>query len=315
MRQYTIIGSRLLLPMRIYRSLASGRVASAVAASAVATIVVGCHHSEPPAPAVATPSLTLSQARAPLGSPIDLTYKFVVANDAHFDQDYRVMAHVVDSDEQLMWTDDHNPPVPTTGWKAGQTVEYTRTVFVPVYPYVGEATIQVGLYSTTGQKRLPLSGEDMGQRAYRVARLQLLPQSENVHTIFKDGWHATEIAERNASVEWQWTKKEATLAFKNPKKDSVFYLDADNPGGAFEEQQQVQVSLGNHVVDQFTIVPKQPVLRKIPLGASQLGTADMVELEIAVDKTFVPALIPAANSRDPRELGIRVFHAFIQPRT
>ena len=40
----------------------------------------------------------------------------------------------------------------------------------------------------------------------------------------------------------------------------------------------------------------------------------MVELHISVDKTFVPALIPAANSKDPRELGIRVFHAFVEPK-
>src|SRR5262245_60918513 len=149
-----------------------------------AAALAGCRHKEPPAPSVATPSVALSQTRVPLGAPIDITYKFVVASGAHFDQDYRVMAHVVDSDEELMWTDDHNPPVPTTQWKPGQTVEYTRTVFVPVYPYVGEATIQLGLYSTLPQKRLPLNGEDVGQRAYKVARIQLLPQSENVYTVF-----------------------------------------------------------------------------------------------------------------------------------
>jgi hypothetical protein len=38
-----------------------------------------------------------------------------------------------------MWTDDHTPPVPTTQWKPGQTVEYTRTVFIPIFPYVGDA--------------------------------------------------------------------------------------------------------------------------------------------------------------------------------
>ncbi len=59
------------------------------------------------------------------------------------------MVHVVDTDDELMWTDDHEPPTPTTQWKPGQTIEYTRTVFVPVYPYVGDATIQLGLYSTT----------------------------------------------------------------------------------------------------------------------------------------------------------------------
>ena len=140
------------------------------------------------------------------------------------------MVHVVDTDEELMWTDDHNPPVPTTQWKQGQQIEYTRTVFVPIYPYVGEASIEVGLYSTTNQKRLPLAGDDVGKRAYKVGRLQLTPQTENVFTVFKDGWHPAEVAEHNASVEWQWTKKQATLSFKNPRKDSVFYLELDNPG-------------------------------------------------------------------------------------
>src|SRR5439155_578389 len=142
---------------------------------ALAALAASCRRKDAAAPPVATPSVTVSQARVPLGSPIDLTYKFVVANDARFDESYRVMVHVLDSDDEMMWTDDHNPPTPTTEWKPGQTVEYTRTVFVPVYPYVGEATIQVGLYSPGSQKRLTLTGQDMGQHAYRVAKFQLLP--------------------------------------------------------------------------------------------------------------------------------------------
>ena len=78
------------------------------------------------------------------------------------------MVHVVDSDDEMMWTDDHNPPMPTSQWKPGQTIEYTHTIFIPVYPYVGEASIQLGLYSIANQKRLPLAGDDAGQRAYRV---------------------------------------------------------------------------------------------------------------------------------------------------
>jgi hypothetical protein len=271
-----------------------------------------CRHKEAPAPPVATPSLTLNHDKAPVGSPLELTYKFVVANDAHFDQDYRVMMHVVDADDQLIWTDDHNPPVPTTQWKPGQTVEYTRTLFVPVYPYIGEVSLQMGLYSTATQKRLPLSGEDTGQRAYKVARLQLRPQTENLFTVFKDGFHHTEVAARNASVEWQWTKKQATIAFKNPKKDSVCYLDVDNPG-VFNEPQQVKVTIGGQTLDDFQVQPKQQLLRKFAIKADQLGTAEMAELQITVDKTFVPAVLTAGASNDPRELGVRVFHAFVEP--
>jgi len=275
--------------------------------------MASCARKEAAAPPVATPSLTLSHDRAPLGSPIDITYKFVVANDAQFAEDYRVLAHVVDADDELIFTFDHNPPTPTSQWKPGQTVEYTRTEFIPVYPYVGEATIQVGLHSVVNQKRLPLAGEDVGQHAYKVAKLQLQPQTENVFTVYKEGWHPAEVAEHNSTIEWQWTKKDATLSFKNPKKDSIFYFQVDNPGGVFNEAQQVKISLGGQVVDDFTLKPKEPELRKVPLKAAQLGTDDVAELVISVDKTYVPAVV-TSSSKDPRELGVRVFHAFVDPR-
>ena len=278
----------------------------------IAPLAGGCRQQEAPAPPVATPTVTLNHPKAPLGSPIEITYSFAVASSATFDRNYRVMVHVVDTDEELMWTDDHDPPVPTTQWTPGQRIEYTRTVFVPIYPYVGEASIQVGLYSTADQKRLPLEGEEVGRRAYKVARLQLAPQTENVFTVFKDGWHPSEVAEHNASVEWQWTKKEATLAFKNPKRNTMFYLDVDNPGGVFNEQQQVQVRVRDQVVDTFTLTPGHEMLRKIQLTEAHLGSTETVELRISVDKSFVPALVNA-SSKDPRELGVRVFHAFVEP--
>ena len=288
-------------------------VALGVAALVLASSLAACRKKESPAPPMATPSVSLNHEKTPLGSPIDITYKFVVAGDATFTEDLRVMVHVVDADEELIFAFDHNPPVPTTQWKPGQTVEYTKTVFVPIYPYVGEATIQVGLHSTTTQKRVTLAGDDAGQHAYKVAKLQLQPQTENVFTVFKEGWHPGEIAEHNATVEWQWTKKDATLSFKNPKKDSAFYLDLDNPGSVFNEAQRVTVTLGGQVVDEFTLQPKQPQLRKVALKAAQLGTGDVAELVISVDKTYVPAtLVP--GSKDPRELGVRVFHAYIDPR-
>jgi hypothetical protein len=280
----------------------------------LAAAAAGCHKKETTAPPVATPSVRLNYDKAPLGSPLEITYRFVVASDAHFNEDYRVMVHVVDTDDELMWTDDHNPPTPTSAWKPGQTIEYTRTIFVPVYPYVGEASMQIGLYSTKTQKRLPLAGEDVGQRAYKVTRLQLLPQTENVFTVFKDGWHPAEVADKNAQVEWQWTKKTATLSFKNPKKEATFYLDLDNPGSVFQETQHVSVRLNGSVVDEFALTPKQELLRRIKLTADQLGSADMDDVEITVDKTFVPAAMPAGNSKDPRELGVRVFHAFVDAR-
>jgi hypothetical protein len=289
----------------------SSVLARVCAVVVVAALPGACATQEPAAPAVATASVTLNKERAPLGSPVEITYRFVPEPGATFDEDYRVMAHVVDIDEELMWTDDHNPPTPTTKWTPGAPVEYTRTIFIPVYPYVGEASVHVGLYSTRTQKRLPLTGQNMGQNAYKVATIQLLPQTENVFTLFKEGWHPAEIAEKDTSVGWQWTKKTAVLAFKNPRKDIVFYFDVDNPGSVFKEPQQVTISIGGQPVKQVTVKPTERVLHKIPVSAAQLGDGEMTDLQIDVDKTFVPALMPASDNKDPRELGIRVFHAFI----
>lgn len=274
-----------------------------------------CARNDGPEPPVAKPTVSISRPRAALGSPIDMTYRFVVAPTAPpLTGRHRAFVHFRDADGELMWTDDHDPPVPTTEWKPGQTIEYQRTVFVPVYPYLGDASVEVGLYVPGEDHRLPLEGQDVGQRSYRVATLHLLPQTENVFLIFKDGWHPAEVSDTDVAVEWQWTKKDATIAFRNLRRDALLYLHLDGNPSVFAEPQQVTVQVAGQTVDTFTIASPDEILRRIPLAVAQLGPDDMVQLQILVDKTFVPASIPSLKSRDPRELGVRLFHAFIEPR-
>jgi hypothetical protein len=46
----------------------------------------------------------------------------------------------------------------------------------------------------------------------------------------------------------------------------------------------------------------------LPITAAQFGPADMVELVFDVDRTFKP------GGGDPRELGVRIFNAYIEPK-
>jgi hypothetical protein len=204
------------------------------------------------------------------------------------------------------------PPQPTTSWKPGQTIEYTRTVFVPLYPYIGDATIAVGLYAPGTNARVPLAGESIGQRAYRVAHIRLQPQTDNVFLAYLDGWHSPETASDNPSIEWQWTRKEGVLRFRNPKRNAVFYLHYDGQPSMLDTPQTVTVSLGAEVIDTFQVSTPDEAIRKIAIQSAQFGPDDMVVIRVAVDKTFVPALVKP-GSGDSRELGIRVFHAFIEP--
>ena len=217
--------------------------AACVVVAMALSAVVGCNKKEDTQPPVATATFSASRAKAPLGSPLDLTYRFVVAANAPaFDKEYRVLVHFLDSDDQLMWTDDHFPTTSTKEWKPGQRIEYTRTMFVPQYPYMGQATIRIGLYDPETGARLPLGGENDGQRAYKAGTIELLPAADNVFIQFKDGWHNAEVAAENAQVEWQWTKKRATLALRNPRRDATFFLH-------FPTKDAVLAEYGRQVTD------------------------------------------------------------------
>jgi hypothetical protein len=269
---------------------------------------VGCRHKQDNEPAVATPSLTLSKDRVPIGSAVTVTYKFEVAPNASLDRNYYVFVHVLDPEGEQMWDDDHLPPVPTSSWKPGQTVEYKRTIFVPSYPYIGEAIVRLGLYDPATGRRLPLNAEEASRREYVVKKFQVLPSSENVFLIYKDGWHPAEVDPKNPSNEWQWTKKTATLSFRNPRKDATFYLEFDARPDLFSAPQQVTIRIGPTTVSQFAADGKGPTLKIIPLQAAQFGSADTVDLVIDIDKIFSP------GKGDPRQLGIRVFHAYLEPK-
>jgi len=287
-------------------------VAAAVLAVLVAS-AAGCTRTEDTSPAAASLQVSLSRPKIALGSPVEVTYKIAVAPDAPNLGAWRVFVHFLDADEELMWTDDHDPPTPSASWQPGQTIEYTRTMFAPSYPYVGAAQVVGGLYSPGNNERLKLSNVDRGDRSYKVADFELLPQTENIFVIFKDGWHPAEVvAEGAGRTEWQWTKKEATLAFRNPKRDVTLFLQVDNPVTGPNAATQLTVQAGDQVLATVPLSATEAPVRKFPITAAQLGTGDMIELRFQADKTFVPALEPAMKSGDPRELGVRVFHAFVQ---
>lgn len=288
----------------------SARLFALVLAAGAAASCAAPADTSPPA---ASADVTLSRTRIPQGSPVDITFRFRVESDLSSATRQRVFIHVVDADDELMWTDDHEPPTPTSEWSAGRTIEYTRTMFAPMYPYTGPAKILLGLYDPSTNARVPLANTDRGDRSYQVAEFELLSQTENVYLVYRDGWHPAEVAPENPNVEWKWTKKEATVTFRNPKRDSLFILQMDNPSQAPTAASEVELRLGDTALGVVPVSAAEAPVHKFPLTAAQLGTGDMVELRLVANRTFVPALEPGSKSGDTRELGVRVFHAFIQP--
>ena len=289
-----------------------GRVSACVLA-VIAVTAAGCSEPEDTTPPIGTMQVSLSRPKVALGSPVEVTYKFTVAANAPNLGARRVFVHFLDADEELMWTDDHEPPTPASEWKPGQTIEYTRSMFIPSYPYVGAAKVAAGMYAPGSNERLKFANEDRGDRSYKVVDFELLPQTENIFVIFKDGWHPAEVVTEGAGrTEWQWTKKDATIAFRNPKRDVTLVLQVDNPASGPNAAQQVRVSVGEQEITTIRLDSTTAPVLKFPVSAAQLGGGDMVEMKFSADKTFVPALEASMKSGDPRELGARFFHVFIQ---
>jgi hypothetical protein len=278
-----------------------------VCALAVVTLA-GCSSKDDGEPPVATPALAVNHDRVPIGSPLKLTYRFDVAPNAKIDGDYWVFVHVLEPDGERLWVDDHLPPTPTSSWKPGQKVEYTRTVFVPNYPYIGPAVVRLGLYDPKTSKRLTLTGDQASRKEYPVAKFELQPQSENIFLIFKEGWHPAEVSQEDPNTEWQWTKKSATVSFRNPKKDGTIYIEYAARIDKFSPPQQVSLRSGDQTIGTFTASSKEKTLVTFPVTAAQLGTADVSELVLDVDRTFIP------GGSDTRELGIQVFHTFVEAK-
>ena len=146
---------------------------------------------------------------------------------------------------------------------------------------------------------------DLDAPAGDVARLAAQPLA------YTSGWHPPESDATVPESTWRWTRQTATLSFANPNGDAAFYLDyAARPNVFAEGPQTVTVSIGDQVLQSFAAQAAGRRLRRIPLDAAALGTGDRVEIQIAVDRTFVPATLPS-EGRDERELGIQVYHAFV----
>jgi hypothetical protein len=211
--------------------------------------------------------------------------------------------HFLDSQKVLLFADDHVPTPPPSEWEPGKTYSYKRTVFVPIYPYVGDVQVAMGLYA--GRERLALKGEDLGLLAYKVADIEFLPQTENIFLVEKEGWYPPESSPENPSLERTWTEQEALVSFKNPRKDIVVYLEADTNFKAFPEPPVLTVSIGEDTGIRVAIENSEVFLKRILFKAADLGDGDWVDLRLAMNQSFVPKEI--GLNEDDRVLGLLVY--------
>lgn len=265
---------------------------------------------------MATPTVTPDRQTVRVGYLVDLAYRFDVAKDAPpFAEDYVVILRVVDEDGKGMWTDEHQPPLPTRQWKPGDRIAYSRPLFVSRRANPGRFDLEIGLSSPTSGDRLPLAGARTRGRAYRVASLEVTSSGPTPSVAFVKGWHAAERASGSGNrlgSEWYWSTRESLLWFPNPGRDAQLVLRLDQPIAGDGMPRDVQLHVGDMLIDRFQLAAGAPEIRRIPVSADRLGGDEIVQMTLSVDRTVVPAQVPGSGSSDARELGVRVFDAFLE---
>jgi hypothetical protein len=293
--------------MRVVRSWRTGAVVSLAALA----LLPACNRRKPAEVNDIIPKFEVNRPRAPLGSAVEETYTWQLEPSAKpIGPDHRAFVHFLDSHKVLLFDDDHVPVPPPNAWEAGKTYTYTRTKFIPIYPYVGDVDVRVGLQPGGRGERLALKGEDAGLREYSVGKMELLPQTENIFLVYKDGWHNPESSAQNPSLERTWTKKDALVSFKNPKKDIIVYLEADTNFKAFDQPPVLTVAVGGKSGLVVPIENSEVFLKKIRVKAADLGDQEWVDLRLAMNQSFVPKA-KGVNPTDDRELGLMVYHLYV----
>jgi len=255
------------------------------------------------------PSFTINRPRAPLGSAVEITYNWSVEPSAKkLGKDYKALVHFLDSHGVMLFDDDHLPTPATTAWEPGKSYSYTLTKFIPIYPYVGDSEVRMGLYRD--RERVALKGEDAGMQEYKVGKIELLPQTENIFLVYKEGWHNPESRTDNPGLEVTWTKKDALVSFKNPKKDVIVYLEADTNAKAFDAPPVLTIAVAGKIGLVVPVENSEVFLKKIRVKAADLGSDEWVDLRLSMNQSFVPKL-KGVNATDDRELGLMVYHLYV----
>ena len=207
--------------------------------------------------------------------------------------------------------------VETVGSSQRTAIERSLGLFRAVHR--GGFTWEYQVPDATQQRLEMIAAHDLVADTHGFDRVSLklnetpagIPRFTDHRLIYTSGWHPPESDATAPESTWRWTRQTATLSFENPNADATLYLDyAARPDYFGNDSQTVTVSIGDLVLQSFAAQPAGRRLRRIPLAAAGLGAVDRVEIQIGVDRTFVPSTLPAGG-RDDRELGIQVYHAFV----
>jgi hypothetical protein len=238
------------------------------------------------------------------------TEKFSPSN---LSDDYKIFVHLWRmKNKEMLLQDDHTPVKSVSQWKVGETLDYSRVIFIPQFldefeiDFEGfeEVKLTVGLYK-------PSAEEDKIVLFNKVIKIQAASLNAP-ELVYDEGWNQPETDPKVKDAQertWRWTKKKAVCIVENPRKESLLIIR----GGvdkAIIADQNVIFKLNDKVLEKF--VPETAKFSKrFVITPEQMGNDDEFKLTIETDKTFIPSDLNK-DINDDRELGVQIFFLYFR---
>jgi hypothetical protein len=245
---------------------------------------------------------------------VKMDYEFKISDDfTPLKKDYKTFVHLWrKKSKEMLLQDDHLPEIKTSTWKKGDTIRYSRVIFIPQFinefdniDFEGyeEVKLTVGLYD-------PNPGAKDSFNLYEKS-INVQPASYNAPEIaYYEGWNELETDPAIADPfmrTWRWTTGKAVCIIENPHKNATFIIK-----GGVNQAKKVILKINDTVLEE--IVPETDKFsREYTLTPQMMGDGDEFSLKIETDKTFIPSRVNAA-SKDNRELGVQIYFIYFREK-
>jgi hypothetical protein len=248
-----------------------------------------------------------------LGGPLELHLTWEIGAGCPKLPDYRVFVHYLDPESgRVHFFYDHDPPQPTSQWRAGSAVSYALTTFLEGTEHTGRLEIWVGLYPADAIRRRPrLQGQTRGKHgdATHIGDVEFRPRSQRYLPLYKAGWY--EVESDPGLGQWRWTSKRSVASFKAPPGAALLYLEASFPTREVGGAQALEIRRGQQLISRLERHDPEKFITAIPVPAGAPDDGGWFDLTLETEPAFQPSLL--GPSGDTRELGVKIHHLFLRP--
>ena len=265
--------------------------------------------------------LNLNLSPQPLTDCLYVNMDYTFKTGADFKKlaaDFRIFVHFWRTDSKEMLIQDDHPPIKkTSAWVPGETVTYSRTLFIPQFlnefdiDFEGyeEVKVTVGLYNPDPQAK------EKSIILYEK-KMNIQPASINApEIVYNEGWYELETDIKSTDSyekSWRWTSQKAVCIIENPKKASTLIIKG-GVNKAVIQDQKITLKINDIPLEEF--MPETAKFSKeYVITPEMMGNKDEFSLKLETDKTFVPNKLDSSN-KDNRELGIQVFFLYFREKS